>query len=768
METTREKRMRLLKEELLGSPMEISIERARIATEANEKNAASPLAVRRALAFQAVLERTPIRIYENELLVGTITEKRRGAFLFPETKNAWMAKQLNGFEKRVGQPFKIKPEERSILLDQILPFWEGKSAHDRYESYVDEETRRLQNMAVFSTEAQFVGGVFLFNPNYDKGIKRGLNALLGGLAEQKKNEFHEAALITGRAIIAFAARFAHLAEQLAGEADSDTRKKELLEIAEICRRVPAHPARTFREALQSFWFTYLGVLLDDGGMEVPFGRMDQVLYPFYQADLAEGRLTRADALDLLKLFCIKASEIVFLLEDGVNLAEDGNTGRLTVTIGGVDRNGADATNEVSYLFLEAIAACRMLQPNMAVRLHAGTPVDFLNKVASAMTSGANNLQVFNDETIVAGMMEHGFSIEDSRNYMVTGCVQPAPEAAYGSMCAASLNGPKTLELMFSENARKGTLESFKSFDEFFERYKDYLFGIFKHVRYALEAADRAHQELLPNPFVSLIMDGPVEKGMDVKNGGARNNMTGVSVLGIGNLIDSLAAIKRLVFEKGSLSLVELHDLLQKNFQENEPLRLLLQNGAPKFGNDEEHVDRIGRDLVKAMRDELHRYRTYRGGKYSLGLHSEAIHVLFGMATGATPDGRKAGQPLAPGAGPGHGRDVNGYTACLKSMAALDPVKVIGGSSNNLRFHPDLFSSPAQVEKFRDMLAAYFFDLGGQQLQINVVSSATLKDAQQHPEKYGDLLVRISGYSARFVDLNRMTQDEIIARTECTR
>lgn len=752
-----------LKEALLRSPMEISVERARIATEANREYADRPLAIRRALAYRAVLEKIPIRIYENELIVGGITEKRKGAFLFPETKNTWMGLQIDQFGERAGQPLKISPEEKRILLDDILPYWRGKSAHDQYQSSLSEETLDLQKVGAFHTEAQFIGGIFLFNPNYEKIIRGGLDTLLRDMAGPGESEFYKSAAIAGRAVINFAARYADLAEKLAIESNS-TRRQELLEIAEICRRVPAQPARTFREALQSFWFVYLGLLFDDGGMEVPFGRLDQVLYPFYEADLAAGRLTRAGALELLEAFCIKASEIVFLLEDSVNLSEDGNTGRLTLTIGGMNREGLDATNDVSRLFLETIANCRTLQPNTAVRLHPGTPADFLGQVVSTMTSGGNNLQVFNDQTVVASMVEHGFSIKDSRNYIVTGCVQPAPESTYGSSCAAGINGPRTLELMISEQAQKGTLGGFDSFEAFLESYRNYLFGVTRQVISALEAADSAH-ELLPNPFVSLVMDGPTENGRDVKNGGTRNNITGVSLLGIANLADSLAVIKKAVFEEGKLTMVKLHELLQANFRGNEATRLHLQKGVPKFGNDEEYVDGIARDLVKALRDELHRNRTHRGGRYSFGLHSEAIHVLFGMFTGATPDGRLAGQPLAPGAGPAHGKDVSGYTASLKSMAALDPVKVVGGTSNNLRFHPDLFSNAAQVKKFEDLLAAYFFDLGGQQLQINVVSSETLKDAQQHPEKYGDLLVRISGYSARFVDLSLATQDEIIARTE---
>jgi formate C-acetyltransferase len=770
-------RTRSLKEQSQKSPMEISTARARIFTEAFRQNADRPLAIRRALAFQSVLEKIPIRIYKNELLVGGITEKRRGAFLFPETKSRWMLEEIDSFESRPTQALTIGSRERRELMKKILPFWRGNSAHDKYLAYLSEENITLQRKVAFASENQFVGGVFLFNANYGKVVHEGLDAIvhdaeifstnadLSGTNGTRNAEFYEAVAIAGRAVMNFSIRYAALAESLARKDAVKIRKEGLLEISEICRRVPAYPAQTFREGLQSIWFTYLGVLLDDGGMEVPFGRMDQILGPLYDADLASGRLTRADALELLEAFCVKASEIVFLLENAVNLAEDGNTGRLTVTIGGVDREGRDATNEVSYLFLEAAANSKTIQPNLAVRLHPDSPKEFIKRVVSGMTSGSNNLNVFNDQTIVTSMVDHGFSIEDARDYIITGCVQPAPASTYGSMCAAHINGPKTLELMISDHAKAGTLASFSSFEEFLGSYKKFVHNVIQNTLASLQAADRAHDELLPNPFVSLVMDGPTETGRDVKSGGARNNITGVNLVGVGTLADSLAAVKKIIFEEKRLALTQLHKLMQENFEGNEQLRLLLQNGAPKFGNDEEYVDHIARDLVKYLRKEFSGLRTYRGGRYGIGLHSEAIHVLFGMATGATPDGKKAGQPLSVGGGPAHGRDVSGYTACLKSVASVNPVQVLGGSSNNLRFHPALFSNFAQVDKFKDLLLTYFFDLGGQQLQINVVSSETLKDAQQHPEKYGDLLVRVSGYSARFVDLTKPTQNEIIARTE---
>jgi formate C-acetyltransferase len=559
---------------------------------------------------------------------------------------------------------------------------------------------------------------------------------------------------------AFAERYAKLAETLATSAPTVNRAAELRRIAETCRRVPREGARTFEEALQSFWFLYVGIVLDDGGMEIPFGRLDQLLWPYYRNDVAAGRIDSVAALELFECFFVKASELTFVLENGANRVEDGNTGRLTLTLGGLDAAGHDATNALSHLLVQTAANARTLQPNVSVRLHEGTPTDFVERVLSVVVSGSNNVQLFNDSAIVRALVKAGFSDVDANRYIITGCVQPAAADTYGSLCAAHVNGPRVLELFLADERQ--TPESFAAF---LDTFLVFFSGVLRETVGSLARADQAHAELLPNPFLSGLMRGALDHGRDVKNGGADNNATGVNLIGLGTLTDSLAAIEDLVFARRSLSLPELRRHLAADFAGDEALRARLARMTPSYGSGDERADRIAAAIVSAAHAELARHKTFRGGVHVFALHSEAGHVLMGATVGATPDGRKALASLSVGAGPAHGRERQGPTAVLSSAARVDWSKVAGGSSLNLRFHPRMFSSPAQIRRFRDMLLTYFFDQGGPHLQVNVVSSEQLRRAQACPQDYRDLLVRISGYSARFVELSPETQEEIISRTE---
>lgn len=805
-----------LKKAIQVAPREISTVRGRICTEVFSRNEDKPLLVKRALAYRTLLENLPIRIYDNELIVGGITEKRKGAFLSPETNIDGMtiggkfnqpakkfirkiidtmAGLVDTVDKALGarlslakmlldmkldnpenrsspsQRFQVGDGEKMDLIGIILPYWKKRNAYTRYRPYLSFEEKKLMNQFAYTAEHAFGGGVFLFHPNIEKAAQIGLNEIIREAEEYRSKisphlpnateqiDFYQALADSCRVVIAFANRYAELAESMARETKSSERKADLSKIAEICRRIPASPPRTFHEGLQSLWLIYISVLNDDCGHEVPFGRWDQVLYPLYRKDLENGRITREQALELIECYLLKANEIEFLLHNGASLFEDGNSGRITVTIGGVNKEGEDATNEVSYLFLEALSNCRMIQPNPAVRIHQGTPEKFLHDVAEIMGSGANTVQIFNDETVIKGFVAAGFPLEDSRDYILSGCVEPIPLSTYGSACAAHVVLPRTLELFLKKN------QDYKSYKDFYESYKDYLSYIIKNTTTTLGKVDQAHKEFLPNTFISAIADGTLESGRDVKAAGVKHNLTGISLLGLGTLADSLAAIRIAVFEERTYTLGELKNILRRNFSGYETDRLYLVNKIPKYGNDDDRVDSIARDVASFCATEAEKYTTFREGKYCIGAHSENGHVVFGNVTGATPDGRKQLEPLSIGAGSARGREKKGYTASLKSVSKLDLSKVITGVSVNLRFNPSLFDSEDKVQRFKDMILAYFFDYGGQNLQTTVVDTKTLQQAQQHPEDFQDLLVRISGYSARFVELTRQTQDEIISRTE---
>ncbi len=807
-------RTEALKRASLKEPRTISILRARAFTEIYQNFPDKPLTMKRALAFKKYFETVPIRIYENELIVGAITEKRRGAFLIPETNidgmatggqfnqvqkksigkiidsassvispinpsisgklalaNLLLEAKLDNFENRSTLNFSITPEEKNELNSVILPYWKEKNAYNKYRKYISFKEKSLMEHAIaYAAEHQLVGGVFLFHPNLERVAQTGLGDIiqsaqnrLDSIKGKSKNEadqrdFYEAVIITCKAVITFAHRYADLAESMASIEISMDRKKELLEISKVCRTVPEKKASNFREGLQALWFAFIAVANDDGGHEIPFGRWDQVLYPLYKADLDTGKVTKAEALELLEAYLIKADEVEFLLMNKAQYFEDGNSARITLTIGGVDISGNDATNEISYLFLEALSNTRLPKPNPAVRLHSKTPETFLSRVVEIMADGANTIQVFNDESIIKGFEEKGFSPHDARDYIITGCVQPIPKSTYGSVCAGHLSLPKILEMFLKKNKEEA------SFQRFLKQYLAFHSDIIKNITKTLESVDRIHDELIPNIFISAIGDGPMDQGKDIKKGSSKNNMTGIGLQGFGTTVDSLMAIKAAVFEDKRYSFKELNRMLRNNFKGFEAQRLYLLNKIDKFGNDVDKVDSLGKILIDALNDEFEKYTTYRGGKYAVGVHSENGAVVFGLTVGATPDGRRMTEPLSLGGGNGRGREKNGLTAALKSFAKYDPKKVIGGVSISINLLPSMFESKEKIYRFRDMLSTYFFEFGGMHLMTTVVDVETLKKAKVVPDDYKDLLVRVSGYSARFIELTERTQDEIISRT----
>lgn len=798
-------RTRKLKKTIQSAQREISTIRGRVYTQIFRDKIDIPLMQRRADAFRALMEEIPINIYDNELIVGGITEKRKGAFLSPETNiegmsvggrlNQPVKKVLNYIttscskliykmdkflgmqlksarilfdmkfdnpENRASHRFIIGKQEKLDLDNTIIPYWKNKNAYSIFRFRLSREEKTLMGEFNYLAEHAFGGGVFLFHPNIEKTVQKGLNPIISEVEQYQligDKDFYAALGSSLSAVIKFARRYAELAESKINTTQSPARKAELMKIAEICNHVPANPPRTFHEGLQSLWFIYIAVLNDDCGHEIPFGRWDQVLFPLYEEDLKKGRITRSDALELIECFILKINEIEFLLHNGASFFEDGNSGRLTLTIGGVNSYGEDATNEVSYLFLEALSNCRMIQPNPAVRIHKSTPIKFIDLVTEVMCSGANTVQVFNDETIIEGFTKNGIPLHMARNYILSGCVEPIPEATYGSVCAAHLVLPRTLELFLK---KKG---NYNKYEDFYEAYKVYLSGIIKNTSSTLFIVDQTHKELLPNTFISAITEGPLERGFDVKAGSSEFNLTGISLLGLGTLADSLEVIKKTVFEDQKYTLSTLKRMIKQNFEGYESDRLYLINRIPKYGNDIDEVDFIARDISNFCSDEASKYSTFRNGRYTIGVHSENAHVVLGLVTGATPDGRRQMEPYSIGAGSSRGREKKGYTATLKSVSKLNHNKVISGVSVNLRFNPSLFDTPEKIQRFKNMIIAYFFDYDGQNLQATVVDSATLKLAQQFPNNYQDLIVRISGYSARFIELTKNTQDEIISRTE---
>jgi formate C-acetyltransferase len=590
----------------------------------------------------------------------------------------------------------------------------------------------------------------------------------------KRRQFLRAASIACDGMIRFARRYGELAREMARAERDPKRSRELSEIAEICARVPGAPPRTFWEALQAVWFVHLGVMLDDGGVAHAWGRLDQILLPFLRRDMEQGRTSREAALELIECLFLKASETVNLMEGIATTGIGGNNTFIELTIGGVDRRGGDASNELSLLFLDAVEEMKTIQPNCAARLHPGTPEAFRRRVADVMAGGSVSLQVVNDEVIVDTYTRKGVSLEDARDYAVIGCVEPTPSGVtYASTDAFFFNTALCLEMVLgggkslllgSAGADTGDPGKFESFREVMEAYRAQVSHFVRHLAICFQAIGQAHRELLPCPFQSAVIRDCVQRGLDVKEGGARYNFTGGNGIGTAIVADSLMAISKFVFEEKKISMDEMIGVLRNDFEGREDTRLMFLNRSPKYGNDDDRVDEIARDVVRIFSSELDRYPNPRGGSFSTSLYSVTSHVGLGGLTAATPDGRKRSTPLSVGISPAHGRDRGGPTLAMKSAAKIDYGCVSNGSAFNLKFHPSALRGEEQRESFTNLIRTYF-RLGGQHLQVDVVDTETLRAAQEHPEAHQDLIVRVAGYSARFVDLNRAMQDEFIARTE---
>lgn len=777
-------RLRRWRERIIDGTRGISLIRAEAFSEALHSGSSEPRSMCLARGLALTLDRLPARIADGERIVGTLTEKPLCAALFPETNSGYLLKELDNFGERERDRFTVTDEQKWRLREEILPPWLEASGYDEmYRRLSPESEFAMRNVAIVAG-LEFGGAAHLAHLDYRRVVDRGYQAIVAearaGLDAldptdpeyTAKTAFHRSVIVVAEATMGFARRYADEALRRAAVA-APAQAAELRAIAEVASQVPAGPARSFREALQSFWFVFLALMQTDSASEIPLGRLDQLLYPHYRCDLAAGRLTREQATELLAELLLKVNELAFLAEYAATKVIDGNHFRLTLTLGGQQPDGGDASNEISVLLLAAADAVRLTQPNLAVRLHTGTDPVFRALVDEAMTSGANIVEVFNDDAIVAGFTAAGIAERDARDYLVTGCVQPIPGGAYGPTCAAFVNAPKALEMALNGGAPMLSLTGddddrpspqAESYPQLWRLVAD---QVQSNVELALDAAQvvaEVQQELLPNPALSILVGGCLEAAADVKSGGARYNLTGVDLLGLGTFTDALAAIDDVVYTRRAHSLDEVIEWCKADFEGYQAQREMLLHRPPKFGNGDPRADQIAATVVEHAAGVLRQHTPHRRGAYTLGLHSETHHIIQGSVVAATPEGRHAGETLSPGASPTSGMAQQGPTAALLSVAGLDLRQVLAGSSVNLRFNPSLLSTPEQRAAFSAMRDAYF-QLGGQHLQINVVDVATLRDAQAHPQRYRDLLVRVTGYSARFVDLTLATQEEIIRRTE---
>ena len=785
-------RLSRLHEGLVGAKKEVCIERARYLTEYMKGSGIwfAPPVVRRARAVAHILKNLGVSIYADELLVGSITSKRIGAIIYPEFVGVLIWPELVNLRERAVDALQISDEEIKELDQEIFPFWMDKVLAWHAQEFLsppDPLALLFKGGLFVLTEA---AGISHTAPDFEKLIGVGLEGIREEARERIKEldmartgdaeeligrSFYRAVEMVCDGVIEFVQRYHTEALRLAEQETDRQRKSELLEIAQICARVPAKPASSFREALQSIWFVEVALHQENYEQALCLGRADQYLYPYYRRDLEKGALTKEEAIELLGCLFIKMSEFVPLFAENLALLFSGFPANPSITLGGMTPEGADATNDLTYLFLEARELIKTRHPNLHARVHKDSPAGYVERVCEVVKGGGGMPALVNDDVIIPALMKKSIKEEDARDYVVIGCVEiSVPRKTFGSTDAALMSLPVCLEMALNNGhspvmreeigPRTGDPRDFKKMDDVLNAFGKQVTNIVEQMVIGLNALGIAHRELYPSPLLSSLTEGCLERGKDVTAGGAVYNFTGVQGVGVADVADSLAAIDQLVFREKRVTMDELLQALEDGFEGHERLLHLIRNQVPKYGNDDELPDMYARKVAELFCQEVAKHSNPRNGVYLPGFLSMTNHKGFGKFVGALPSGRKALETFANGISPCDGWDKKGPTAYLKSVAKLDYAQATNGVAANLKFNPSYLKGATGTKTLSSLIRAYF-GLGGMHLQLNFVDRQTLLDAQQDAGKHPGLMVRVAGYSAYFADLTKEVQDEIIGRTE---
>jgi len=774
-----------MKDELVNAPHEICIERAKLFTESYKSSRGEDPILRFAKAMDHYLTNMSIKIWDGEYIIGNRCTKYVGTPLFPEARIDTIEQDIDSYTTRPVQKLFLNDQERNFIIETLIPYWKNEeiTVQERFQSYLSQDIKDIMEKLVYTVDVELSSGIGHFFPGHDNLLKNGINRLIQKAEtqleieaqEQDKKTFLESVIILLRAAKKFIKRFSNLAEEMAENELDNIRKKELYKISKNCENISKEAPKNFEEALQLIYFTHLICGLEDGGFAISIGRLDQYLYPYYSADLKNRKITQDKAQFLIECFFIKLSTLWnYVISKGV-IAVEGPPIAENVVIGGLDREGKDALNELSLIILDAYTHIKSVQPTFCVRLHHDTSEDFLIKVGESIKNGTS-IALLNDQVMIPGLVNQGFSLEDAREYAPIGCVEPQhPHKSFGSTNANQFNIVKCLELTLNNGvdmlSRKGygikSEKKIESYEDLWATFKDQVKYFIDYMVKTMYHLDKSIAELTPQPFLSATIDNCIERGLDVTKGGAIYNFTGPQLVGLATVADSLAVIKKTVFEENLLSLDEMVQLLAKNYRgvyqgkKGTEWREYFMNKVPKFGNDNEYVDEIAVDVAKFYCEEISKYTNFRGGKFNPGIYSTTFHLAFGVFTGASADGRKKTEPLSNGLCPTSAMDRNGPTAILNSIKKLENELMTNGNSLILSFQP----STLKPEVLMPLIRTYFEPEGGYQVQFNVVGKETLCEAQQNPKIHRGLVVRIAGYSVYFTELSKNAQDEIIARTE---
>ncbi|WP_371379389.1 formate C-acetyltransferase/glycerol dehydratase family glycyl radical enzyme [Sporomusa aerivorans] len=784
MKTT--EKIKKLREKMVTTP-QICVERAYFMTESYKETEGQPNVIRRAKALKKILEKMSIRIDECELLAGWPTSKIRGGALMPEIQWQWILEEMDTFSTRAWDKYQPLTEQERTQLLECLPYWQGKSLQDQVMNMVPEEFHKydhvVQTSIGFSENGHHFAHVAV---DYESILTQGLDGIeikvdesvthinLAELTDIDKYHFYKAVKITFAAVRDFARRYAALASSLAQAESDPERQAELVSIAAMCRQVPAKPARNFHEALQSIWLVFMVLMIEGWGAGMSFGRLDQYLNPFYKQDLTAGKITKEQAHELLSLLLIKMNGVINVASGTVATFMGGYPVMQGITVGGITLDGKDAVNEMSYLLLDAEKEVGLNAEDLVVRVNRLTPDCFVIKACETAKHLRGKLKFVSDETTIQSMLTNGIPIDHARNYISTGCHNPTVPAVSHDIGGVSFNLPLMVELALNNGVSRLTGEplgpqtgdprTFTSFADVWNAYKQQVAALVQ-VSFVYKNVDLKLYAQTPYPFQSALFPGCIEKGLDINCGGTAPYATHTTAfIGAPNVGDSLAAVKKAVFDDKAITMNQLIDALDNNFEGCENIRYILQS-APKFGNDEDYVDLLTRQALAYACDTVSRHRTFAGIKSTTACLTMTGNIPMGYAVGALPDGRKAREPLAEGGiSPHQGRNISGPTATLRSVAKLDQVKLTNGSILNMRFSADAVKDDVKIKKFVALLRT-FCETGGNLVQFNFISNTTLRAAQKNPEQYKDLLVRVATYSAYYVELSPELQNDIIARME---
>ena len=781
-------RIEKIRQNYVNAKPAISCERAFLWTESHKKTEGQHVAIRRAQAFYDTCAGISVHIFEGELIVGVVGEFRKCGILTPEFSWLWVDREMDDFDKRSQDPYVMMDEQRAFVREKIFPYWKGKSLEEAFLARVPEETRKIAvDTGVIDNDSKWRQAVGEITPDYQdvlfvkgfggiiKEAREKIEALNEAVPEEMDQiTFYRSVILTSEGIIRYANRYADEAERMAEKEEDEKRRQELLRIAGNCRRVPECPPRSFYEAMQFIWFTQIGGILSENPLALNPGRFDQYMYPYYKQDIDAGVIKKEDAQELIDALWLKYSEWVWTISANTADYFAGYNQFQNLTVGGKTREGLNAVNELSYMALKATEEVKTHQPGLSVRIQADCPEEFMAAVTNLVSKGTGFPAIHNDSVGYQMLINAGYEPEDARDWNNCGCVVPHYRKTGEWTAAVNVNFGSALEYALNEGKSRMTGEQmglpekpsreFVSYEEVEKAFYRQFANLCKHSVIATIEAQKLHQEMVPRPFLSSCIESCLETGKDLSQGGAKYNM-GPVITGIGLAVasNSLAVIKKLVFEDKETTMEELDRALSADWEGYEELRKKARE-VPKYGNDDDYVDEIAIKMANWYYQEIHQYKDVFGSPFNTAFMGISNYIPMGRVLAATPCGRKNGEPSSEGVSPYVGSDKSTPLAAMRSAAKVNQEIHSGGTLLNLRLNHELVATRRGQANLGAMIQA-FFALGAFHVQFNTLSSEVLRRAQEKPEDYKDLLVRVAGYSTQFVNLSKSMQDAIIARTE---